>query len=225
MRMRTTTRWIRCLLPIAMALPLAGCLTRSTPETGPDGAALYAQYCQVCHGPDGRMVEGVTNPVTISHPDFLRVVDDQFLFDSIAQGRPGSNGRGRPGTKMSAYGLEDGRVLSDEEIWAIVAHLGGWREGDRIEPEPFDASGGDVAAGAELYADRCAECHGPEGWGSQAPRLAGDTLQQTASDAYLAHTIRHGRAGTDMEAYDLDDAAMADLLAFIRQLDDRSEEP
>ena len=216
----STRRALAGLALLASATISGACLARPAPTAPPGGAELYDRYCMACHGPDGQIVEAVTNPVTISHPDFLSVVDDQFLFDSIAYGRPGANGRGRPGSKMSGYGLEEGRVLSDDEIWLIVGYLRSWQLEPSVTLEPFSSAGGDPLAGAAIYAAQCATCHGEDGWGTEGPRLAGATLQQTASDAYLRHAILSGRAGTTMPALPLDDDGMADLVAFIRGLGD-----
>ncbi len=65
----------------------------------------------------------------------------------------------------------------------------------------------EVAHGRELYVRMCAVCHGKEGEGykaDQAPALANQSFLASASDAYLAAAITHGRAGTTMSAWGLE---------------------
>ena len=170
------------------------------------------------------MVEGVTNPVQIGVQDFLSTVDDETLFETIKRGRPGENGRGRPGTKMSGFGIEtEGGpppILSDAQIREVASFIRSWQTQPSVAIEPFDASKGDAAAGAATYAASCAACHGEEGWGALGPRLAGSTFQDLSSDGAIRHVVLNGRRGTTMPSFKLHDAQIADLIAFIRSFGD-----
>jgi cytochrome c oxidase cbb3-type subunit 3 len=67
--------------------------------------------------------------------------------------------------------------------------------------EPTEAP---AVRGQRLYADTCALCHGSQGEGyraDDAPRLAGQELLSTASDAFLRTAIMDGRPGTTMSAW------------------------
>lgn len=84
-----------------------------------------------------------------------------------------------------------------------------------------------VAAGAALYEKYCALCHGPDGRGyaaDNAPALVGEQFLSAADDAFLTASIALGRPGTPMAAYGrqmggpLDDAQIADLVAYLRSL-------
>jgi cytochrome c oxidase cbb3-type subunit 3 len=184
-----------------------------------DGAALYAKYCALCHGADGLTVDSVKNAPHLNSQGLLTVADDVFLFQTIKHGRPGAAVPDKPGTKMPAYGVDRSRILDDRQIEAIVAHIRAWQTEPSVTLEPYTAEG-DPATGAALYAEACATCHGPDGWGIEAPRLAGETFQATASDAFIRHATQHGRAGTEMKAFPYDETQLADLIAFIRTLDD-----
>jgi cytochrome c oxidase cbb3-type subunit 3 len=165
------------------------------------------------------MVASVTNPVSIASQDFLTSVDDAFLRKTIELGRPGANGTSAKGTRMPAFAAPPDPILSPEQLDALVGHLRSWqREAPRAIP-PFDASGGDAARGAEAYAAQCASCHGPDGWGETAPRLAGATFQATASDGWIRSVVLDGR-GVTMPAFRIDDRRMADIIAFVRGLGD-----
>lgn len=83
-------------------------------------------------------------------------------------------------------------------------------------------------AGKMLYATSCQNCHGPTGKGDSemaaylAPPPADLTAKptQTKTDAQLRKIIMEGRSGTAMTGYaaSLNEAQIADLLAYIRSL-------
>lgn len=201
--------------------PAAVATAPGTAAAGTEGAVLYLQYCAVCHGPDGGAAAGVVNAPLLNSQGLLAVADDAFLAAAIREGRPGEAARGRPGTKMPAFGSERGRILTEAQIEAIVRHIRAWQTEPSVPLAPYAAEGS-PAAGAATYARDCGVCHGPDGWGTEAPRLAGPVFQQTASDAFIRHTIRHGRPGTRMQGLAYDDRTMDDLVAFIRTLGDGS---
>ena len=210
-----TSRYAMPLLGFA-ALLVAGCVAdRATPTPG---EALYVQYCAVCHGEDGRSVEGMLSTPHLNNQALLTVVDDEFLRENTARGRPGPNGRGKPGTKMSVYGEEHGGPLTATELALIVAHIRSWQTEPSVALDPFVA-GSDAEAGRVLYETHCLACHGEDGWGEIAPSLAGVTFQDTATDAMIRHAIRNGREGTTMPAFQLTDAEIGDLISYIRTLE------
>ncbi len=92
-----------------------------------------------------------------------------------------------------------------------------------VNPAP-DPS--DVAAGKELFRDKCETCHGYDGSGktpigsNEFPRVP--TLRSAAiaatSDGELFYHIRNGIRNTGMPAWDLPDPKIWQLVAFIRNL-------
>ena len=83
-------------------------------------------------------------------------------------------------------------------------------------------------AGKKLYLESCQNCHGPTGKGDSemaayltpAPDDLTGKAAQSKSDAQLRKIIQEGRPGTAMTGYaaSLDEAKIADLLAYIRSL-------
>ncbi|MEE8243187.1 MAG: cytochrome c [candidate division NC10 bacterium] len=86
------------------------------------GKELYVEYCLQCHGGRGEGW-GWSNkipppPVPIrdlSDPKLMKELSDQYLFDII---KGGGEVVGKTRLMPPA-----GRVISDEEIWDVVAYL------------------------------------------------------------------------------------------------------
>lgn len=151
------------------------------------GRVYYEVSCSGCHGPEGI---GGSAP-QLANPVFLDSVSDAQLFRWIA--------RGRSGSPMIGFLREmQGPVqLGREQIIDIIAYLRDLqtRDVDRV----LRTGVGDADFGAELYADNCAACHGPDGEGASGPQLNNPAFLATASDGYLAATMVLGRTGTPMQ--------------------------
>ena len=164
-------------------------------EFAPDGATLFTAFCSGCHGVDGRgkRALGTTRFPANAHPDFLKLVSDEFLLESIH--------RGRPGTRMPAWGEKDGGLRPAEirEVTAYLRRLGRAAYQPDTRPPRWITSSPTV--GEPLYASACAGCHGQRGEGGEGPALNNQVLLATATDTYLVETIRQGRAGTPMVGF------------------------
>jgi len=199
----------------------AGRAPRSTPPGALDparAASDYVKYCAACHGADGRTVAGSIAP-NLASDDLLALASDGFLRAAIAEGRPGRQALGAKGVKMMGYAASESGPLDDARIDDLVAHVRRWQTGPSVALDDGYRAAGDVAAGAAVYARECASCHGADGWGDGAPRLAGAVFQASASDDFIRQTLRRGRGGTAMRAYELPPADEDALIAFIRTFD------
>jgi mono/diheme cytochrome c family protein len=188
-------------------------------EFATDGATLYGTFCAACHGPagEGMRYPGMAAFPAIGNPDFLAVASDRFIRATVEHGRPGR--------RMPAWGEAEGG-LGPEEIDRVVAHVRGFapKVPAPADAEPHRFVRGDAAAGARLYADACASCHGEAGEGKEGPALANPRFLAAATDTYLLETIRRGRRGTSMPGFAgaspahrvLDDAEIAAVVAFVR---------
>jgi mono/diheme cytochrome c family protein len=180
-----------------------------------DGDRLYALYCVNCHG-DGTF--GVWDRFfkrfvpAVRGPGLRAIADEDYVRSAIAHGRPGS--------LMPAWHAQAGG-LSEPQIDALVTYL---REGDGRPAQPLvkrETPPGDMDRGALLYIQNCAGCHASN---QLAPTLTNPTFQASASDEFLADTIRNGRADTAMPAFQRDgvpslsDQEIGDLIAFIRAM-------
>jgi cbb3-type cytochrome c oxidase subunit III len=164
-------------------------------EFAADGATIFGAFCSGCHGPEGqgRRAPWLQTYPAIASPDFLGVVSDEFILETVR--------RGRPGRKMPAWGEKDGG-LKPEEILRAVAHLrqiGGVQS--KPDPRPPRWVSADAASGKRLFEAACSGCHGDNGQGGEGPALNNKVLLATATDSYLVTTIGRGRARTAMEGF------------------------
>jgi mono/diheme cytochrome c family protein len=170
------------LVPAIAGVGVAEELPAAETASAALGAPLYLLHCTRCHGVQG---EGVYAP-PLRNSQFIQAGDDQSVFDTIADGRPG--------TEMPAWLRIKGGNLSDAEIGDVVAYLHTLQEvaalppATPMPPEPTEAPPppnaptpeparpsvpggpgpavsltGDVAQGEVDFGDFCADCHGPEG--------------------------------------------------------------
>ncbi len=180
------------------------------------GQDLFAQYCASCHGEFG---EGGPNPARaddviapISSAEYLRTRDDITLRSVIAQGQPNFG--------MSPFGTTYGGPLEDDQIDAIVSFLRSWQANPPVDlPPEIDVQTVSVAA-PEIYADLCAQCHGPNGEGGIGPAFNNNEFQEAWTDAYLFSSISDGHAATPMIAWGeiLSSEQIEQLVAYIRTL-------
>lgn len=133
------------------------------------GAAVYAEFCQACHGPHGEARgSGPAFPaITFDAETAHEVIADGVTLDDAA---------------MPAYG----DVLSEAQTGNLLAYMETWETGDTPPlPEPnitlhverVPDYFGDAHEGAVVYAKFCAGCHGAEGQGrgaAQFPKLEFD---------------------------------------------------
>jgi mono/diheme cytochrome c family protein len=164
-------------------------------EFATDGATLFSALCSGCHGPHGGGLRSPGLPPFPSNtsPDFLSLVSDEFLTETVR--------RGRPGRRMPAWGEMTGG-LRPEEIQKVVAHLRAVG-GVAFIPEtrPARWTHGDAAQGKRLFASACSGCHGEKGEGGEGPALNNQVLLSSATDTYLVETIGRGRRGTPMPGF------------------------
>jgi cytochrome c oxidase cbb3-type subunit 3 len=204
--------------PGLLALLIMAFAATSTAISAPNGEALFATHCAVCHGQDGR--GGVGTP--LNNESFLRTVSDDYLTKTIRQGRPGRI--------MPAF-----ETLSDSQVEAIVGHIRGWSDYPAASESPLSLSG-DAARGEVLYEQACARCHGEHGEGGSgtgvtfsrprdlpiiAPALNNSGFLKSASNGMIYATVMNGRAGTPMKPYrdKLTPEEVADITVYIRSFE------
>jgi putative heme-binding domain-containing protein len=76
----------------------------------------------------------------------------------------------------------------------------------------------DIAHGASLYTARCSVCHGAQGDGIGGVNLRSGTYRNAITDRDLAGFIRAGSQAAGMPPFALDDADMAGIIAYLRNM-------
>jgi cytochrome c oxidase cbb3-type subunit 3 len=193
-------------------------------EFAPDGATIYAAICSACHGSNGqgRRYPGNAPYPAIGNPDFLALASDDFIRQTVNQGRPGR--------AMLAWGNKDGGLRPDE-ISEVIKYLR--RLGGNVQPTPDPLPRrwvkGNARTGRLLYSANCAGCHGKNGEGAEGPALNNEVLLGAASDRFLVETIKLGRRGTAMAGFmqptpvrsALSDSEIEAIVEFIRSWETR----
>jgi mono/diheme cytochrome c family protein len=202
-------QWPQRALGIAL-LVLAGC-GRPDPGDRPkrpsqvkDFGRLFGENCAGCHGAEGK--DGPAPP--LNDPLFLALIKDAELR-RIVRG-------GRPGFLMPAFARTAGGRLTDEQIEIVVRGIRGhWGRPPPQRHAPPYSSGderGDPAAGAKLFKQACAGCHGTNGKGADpGGRLNDPAFLELLSDQALRRFIITGRPNLGMPNFAGEDGRSPDF--------------
>jgi mono/diheme cytochrome c family protein len=181
------------------------------------GQELFSQNCAPCHGQFG---EGGLNPTRegdiiapISTGEYLKTRDDFTLRQIIDQGQPNFG--------MSPFGSAYGGPLDSEEVDAIVSFIRSWQDNPPVElPPEVQVPAQDTVSldTSQIYADLCAQCHGPNGEGGIGPSFQNPQFQATRSDQQLFNAINLGHPATSMIGWGdiLSQAQIQSLVELIR---------
>lgn len=138
------------------------------PPSSNDGLSIYFEHCAECHGDDGSgVVPGSRN---FQDLDYMRGETPANFYVAVTEGRgdmPGYND-----------------ILSSDERWDVVFYV--WRHSTSADL---------LELGDEVYAERCASCHGEDGSGELLGSANFTDLRQmdelAPRDLYL--TVTQGR--------------------------------
>lgn len=187
-------------------------------EFASDGQTIFSAVCAGCHGKkgEGKQAPGRQVFPAIANPDFLALASDEFIFETINQGRPGR--------KMPSWGTKEAGLKKHEISRAAeyLRKMGGVEAGTDSKPRRWVS--GNSSEGKRLFASACSTCHGAEGQGKEGPALNNKALLAIATDTYLVETISGGRRRTLMEGFltpsmarpTLSPAEIEDVVAYIR---------
>ena len=176
-----------------------------------DSAALYHDYCSVCHGDNGdgksHAQQGmVPPPRDFTSPQSAVELSQERIIVAIKEGVTGS--------AMSAWKSR----LSDAQISALADHIR-----SRFMLPSTAAS---ATPGGRIYAEYCSVCHGDSGQGaiwateglSPPPaNFADNKIQASLSRAHMIDAVSHGRAETAMTGWNsrLTDAEIGTVVDYV----------
>ncbi len=135
----------------------------STPDAE-NGAALFAERCANCHGPngegDGEMASRLPKPPRNFTDDaYLRTAVPATMFQTITDGRLDAG--------MPPFGPTSTNPIAEADRWDLIANV--FSLG--TPPETIDA-------GQIVYEENCLSCHGAQGMGD-GPEAGDQETQPT----------------------------------------------
>ncbi len=210
---------------LAMLLALMGCTMRGKPGPDPevprpdsvlDPVVLYRENCAACHGAEGKYGPAMT----LADPVYLAIVDDKTLRTTIS--------KGRPGTAMSAFAQEEGGMLTDQQITAIIHGIRQrWSQPNVLSgvmAPPYVAKApGNPQTGQASYDTFCASCHGNANQGGpKAGSVTNGAYLSLISDQGLRTLVIAGRPDFDapdwrnnVPGHPMSDQEISDVVAWL----------
>jgi cytochrome c oxidase cbb3-type subunit 3 len=143
------------------------------------GARLFTNYCSVCHASNAK-----------GAPGFPNLTDENWRWGGEPEQIKTTIQHGRIGV-MPAWG----QVIGDEGVKNVAAYVRSELAGLEL---PAEAKV-DLQAGAKVFTETCAMCHGATGQGT--PMMGAPDLTHPGGWLYgrslseLQQTIRYGRSG------------------------------
>ena len=174
------------------------------------GRAAFGDNCAPCHGSGGGGAAGYPN---LNDDDWLWGGTLEDIKQTITYGVRSGHENARLGAPMPAFGLTG--MLKPAEISQVADYV------RALSGLPTDKSY-DAAAGAKLFSEQCASCHGDAGKGNPelgAPNLT-DKIWLFGSDkGVIAEGVTRGRASV-MPSWSgrLDDTTIKALAIYVHGL-------
>ncbi|MBL4928882.1 cytochrome-c oxidase, cbb3-type subunit III [Fuscibacter oryzae] len=151
------------------------------------GASVFKNNCAQCHGAGAAGVQGKGYPNLLDN-DWLwgGTVDD--IHTTVTHGIRNTTDADARYSEMPKFGVD--ALLEPAQIGDVVEYV------LQISGQDHDAA--KATAGAQLFADNCAACHGPEGKGDRAqgaPNLTDAIWLYGGDRDTITHTVTYARFG------------------------------
>ena len=165
------------------------------------GKSAFGDNCATCHGTGGAGAPGYPN---LNDDDWLWGGGVADIYQTLRYGIR-SNHPDTRFAEMPAFG----EILSADEVSALATYI-------------VDENVGSTSAGATLYEENCAVCHGDQGRGLQdlgAPNLRDAIWFYGGSKAEIESQIRNPKHGV-MPAWEdrLNDSTLRQLAVYVHSL-------
>ncbi|SDM14884.1 c-type cytochrome [Bacillus sp. OK048] len=178
------------------------------------GEKVYKKQCLICHGETGKG-EGPNAGTAINNQNYLNIVSDKDIYNSIKHGREG--------TGMPAYSER----LSEKDLNNLVTFIRDWQK-QEIEFEVPKEIAGNPETGMKLYNQKCLNCHGEAGVGKlkMGPALSNPQYLKFTTDQQIWITAAYGRENTSMGpslkgkegVRQLEKDEITDIVSYIRSV-------
>ena len=171
------------------------------------GGSVFRAQCSQCHGSGAAGAIGYPN---LLDDDWLWGGDIENIAYSISHGIRNETDFDARWSEMTAY--DD--ILSDGEVDAVVEYV--------FSLSSSDHDAALAGAGATVFADNCAACHGDAAMGDRdlgAPNLTDAIWLYGGDRAAIEETVRHARFGV-MPAWGqrLDEDEIKAVTLYLHQL-------
>ena len=165
-----------------------------------DGAQYVAANCTRCHGED------LIHQQRLSEKQWRATVEKMVGWGALV---PDADTRQALAAYLAAHYGPDAGPFAPARIESQAARAA-------VAPLPDDPfGGGDAARGKQRFEQDCVACHGPAAGGQLGVNLVDRYLLYRAPE--FATTLREGKRQM-MPGRPIDDAGVADLLAYLRTL-------
>ena len=171
------------------------------------GRAAFKVNCVQCHGSGAAGSKGYPN---LNDDDWLWGGDLKTIRYTLEHGIRNPDHAATRQSQMPAFA----GVLSEGDVAAVVAHvrhISGQRPASALTQQ-----------GAQIFANNCAVCHGPEGKGGRqvgAPNLTDGIWLYGGGTATLTETVLKARQGVMPRwGHKLDAATITMLAAYVHSL-------
>ena len=168
------------------------------------GRTVFAENCAPCHAAGGS--GGVGYP-SLADDDWIWGGSAEAIYQTVRYGVRSGHDEAHV-SDMPRFGADE--ILSEQEITDVTAHV-------------LALSGGAAnAAGAKLYAENCASCHGDDGIGNMelgAPNLADAIWLYGDTETEIRAQIANPKQGV-MPAWigRLDDVTLKQVSVYVHSL-------
>lgn len=151
---------IKKIIVLSVFLPMLN--VYANPPLSYEGRRLFASYCQLCHGMNGKGKGALARAMKLKITDLTTTVrsrSDTILKKIITgEGKQTISGRDRHNILSDAMPGWKG-VFSEPQLDSLIAYL-------RFLGNSKHSLMGDPVKGRELYQQYCQVCHGEEGDGT-----------------------------------------------------------
>lgn len=173
------------------------------------GAAAFKVNCVQCHGSGAQGGAGYPN---LNDDDWLWGGTPDDIHQTIAHGIRFEQDDDTRVSEMPSFA----DMLEPQEITQVASFVAS------LSGNAGNAKAADIEAGAEVFADNCASCHGEEGEGGRdfgAPDLRDAIWLYGSSIADISAQVRHPRHGV-MPAWEarLGDTTVKELAVYVHSL-------